>query len=234
MNYENRYQKWEEVAKKYKVDNSRIATFKLTIQNVLRLLKNKKEGLALDVGCGFGYIDILLAKNTNFRIIAIDISDIALEAARKTVQREGFEHRIKVERGDIYNLDYPDNYFDIIFSFGYASAATYPNARKEVCRVLKPGGILICDFINHRSLYKIFFLPKNLILGYAKTREITGIKNKFKKDGFEFVSCRYFNTFPPIFKKNIPPDIYIFFEKTVGRLLRPVLARTTLFCFRKN
>lgn len=229
---DGRQEKWNKYFQDYGVNNARLATFELTVDNVLKFLGSKKSGKALDIGCGNGLIDVILAKKTDFEIIACDISEDVLKEARANSERE----RVKIifEKQDAYNLNYPDSYFDVVFSFGYSSAASYDKARKGVYRVLKPGGIFICDFINHRSLYKIFFLPKNLILGYAKIREITGIKNKFKKDGFELVSCRYFNTFPPIFKKNIPPDIYIFFEKTVGRLLRPILARTILFCFRKN
>jgi len=67
-NFKNRRRKWEEVAKKYEIDNSRISTFKLTTQNVLKILGNKKKGLALDIGCGFGHIDMLLAKTQIFRL----------------------------------------------------------------------------------------------------------------------------------------------------------------------
>lgn len=237
MSYKGRYQKWETVAEKYKVDNSRIATFELTIQNTLKLLKNKKEGLALDIGCGFGYIDTLLARKTNFQIIGIDISDIALKNAKKNINQAGLEKRIKIEKGDVYNLSYPDNHFDVIFSFGYVSAASYQKVVKEVARVLKPGGLLILDYINHHCLYKALSLSKKLKKykrGELYSFNIKGIRKHFSSVGLSFVSKTHFNTYPPIFGKVIPFKLYIFFEKTIGRLFKKILARVILVCFEKK
>lgn len=237
MIYKGRYQKWEKVAKEYKIDNSRIATFKLTIQNTLKLLENKKEGLALDIGCGFGCIDILLAQNTDFQITGIDISDIALNNAKKNIKQAGLEKRIKIEKGDVYNLSYPDNYFDVIFSFGYVSAASYEEAKREVARVLKPGGLLILDYINHHCLYKSFSLFRKLRKykkGDLYSFNVKGIKKHFLSVGLSFRSRTYFNTYPPIPGKVIPVNLYIFFEKTAGRLFKKILGRVILVCFKKR
>jgi ubiquinone/menaquinone biosynthesis C-methylase UbiE len=236
MNRKGRYLKWEKVAREFEIDNIRKATFELTVENALKILNGKRDGVALDIGCGFGSIDVLLAKKTNFRIIAIDISDTALEAARKSVERADLKGRIIVEKGDVYALNYPENYFDVIFSFGYASAASYSGVSKEVARVLKPGGLLVLDYINHYSLYKIGFLPKR----YRKYKKgdlysfnVTGIKDHFKKVGLNFVGKIYFNTYPPIFKNIIPVNFYLLFEKTIGRLFKRILGRVILVCFAK-
>lgn len=225
------YQKWETVAEKYRVDNSKLATFKLVTNNVLKLLGDKKIDLALDVGCGNGLIDIMLIKKTGFRLIGCDISDTMLEMARANAKKENID--IKFENQDVYNLTYPDNNFDVVFSFGYVSAATYPNARKEVYRILKPGGLLICDFINHYSLYKLPFLIKNIVLGYTVLGELSKIEKNFKKIGFQLLSKSYFNTYPPIFKKFISTKTYILFEKTIGKLFKKILGRVILICFQK-
>lgn len=226
------YQKWEAVAQKYEIDNSRLATFEITVDSVLKMLKDEDDGLALDVGCGDGLIDIMLVKKTKFRLVGCDISDTMLKIARDNVKKENVN--IKFENQDVYNLTYSDNSFDVVFSFGYVSAATYPNARKEIYRVLKPGGLLICDFINHYSLYKLPFLVKNIILGYALLGEFSKIEKDFKKIGFQLLSKSYFNTYPPILAKIIPVKFYILFEKTFGRIFNKALGRVRLVCFQKQ
>lgn len=231
MTKEESCQKWEVVAKKYEVDNSKLTTFELTVDNVLKLLKDKKIGLALDIGCGNGLIDIMLVKKTGFQLIGCDISDTMLKMARANAKKENID--IKFENQNAYNLTYPDNNFDVVFSFGYVSAATYPNARKEVYRILKPGGLLICDFINHKSLYKLFLLPKNIIKRNTTFQQLLAIKKEFKSIGFKFLSKIYFNTYPPIFKKFISTKTYILFEKTIGKLFKKVLGRVILVCFQK-
>ena len=152
----SRKTKWEKYAKSVDTQSSsKKATFLLTVDNALRLLGERRNGLMLDVGCGFGEVDILFSKRTNFRIIGCDISKVCVDRARDNVKLAGLTGKIKIEEGDVYSLTYPSNYFDVVTSFGYASAATYKGAQAEVSRVLKPGGFLVCDFINYLSLYKV-------------------------------------------------------------------------------
>jgi cyclopropane-fatty-acyl-phospholipid synthase len=94
----------------------------------------------LDVGCGSGYLDILLAQKTGFHIIGVDISKNALQLGKKMVEDAGFEHRISFVRGDVFNLSFRDNSFEIAISTGYESAGAYLGATKEVSRVVKEGG----------------------------------------------------------------------------------------------
>jgi ubiquinone/menaquinone biosynthesis C-methylase UbiE len=232
-NYEDRKKKWEQVSKNYKIDSTREATFSLTINNTLALLGDIKEGRLLDIGCGFGKIDILLAKNSNFNITGCDISDIALESAQNNIREADLDNRIKIEKADVYNLKYPDNFFDVILSFGYVSAATYRGVQKEVARVLKPGGLLICDFINCLSFYKFFPTLKNFLFKKKPYFfSLAGIKRRFEKEGLIFEKQVFFNTYPPLkFIRN--PKIFLGFEDTLGTLFRTHLGRVRLVKFKK-
>jgi ubiquinone/menaquinone biosynthesis C-methylase UbiE len=225
--------KWEHYAENYQLDNSKLATYELTVRNVLELLNGQNNGLAIDVGCGNGVIDILLAEKTNFEIIGCDISDIMLERANENLKLKNPKFKIRFEKQNAYNLNYPDNYFDIVFGFGYYSPAAYQDGIKEIFRVLKPNGLLICDFINHWSLYKLIFLPKNIILKYAKIFEIKNIIKSFEKNQFRFIDKKYFNTYPPIFRKKISSKAYVLFENTIGKLLKRLLGRVVLISFQK-
>ncbi|MFY9457342.1 MAG: class I SAM-dependent methyltransferase [Candidatus Spechtbacterales bacterium] len=230
--------KWEEYARIIDTKtSSKSATFTLTVEHTLQLLGDKREGIVLDVGCGFGEIDILLAKMSNFKIIGCDVSKICVEKARGNVKSSGMGGRIKIEEGSVYALPYPDEYFDVVVSFGYASAATYKGAQDEVRRVLKPGGLLVCDFINLLSVYKIMNAParwKRLTREEGKhynTLTMRGIREYFQRYNLKLISQRLFNTYPPM--NFLPPQSLIFFDKTIGRVASYVLGRVRIVCFQK-
>jgi ubiquinone/menaquinone biosynthesis C-methylase UbiE len=233
-NYQRRKQKWDQKNKEYIVDALRRATFVLTVENMLKLLGNKRKGRILDAGCGFGEIDVLLAQNSDFEIVGFDLSKVAVQAARKHVKEAGLESRIKIEEGDIFNLKYPDQSFDIVISFGYISAATYPGVQKDMARVLKPGGLLICDFINCLSAYKFFNTIKRMV-GKKESSyyfSLKGIRQEFKKAGLNFKKQRFFNTYPP-FKSGVSHQAFLAFEKTIGKILKRFLARVRIVSFQK-
>ena len=228
-----RKQKWEVKNQGYKSNSSREANFVLAVKNTIKLLKNKRRGRALDIGCGFGEIDILLAKNTDFQIVGCDISEGAIKTAKENVIKAKLENRIQIEENDVYKLKYPDESFDVVLSFGYVSAATYPEVQKEVARVLKPGGILICDFINCLSFYKLFNtigrILKKKIPYYVSS---AGIRREFKKAGLVLKDQRLFNTYPPV-ALGWNPKIFILFENTIGRVFKGLLGRVRLVSFKK-
>jgi cyclopropane fatty-acyl-phospholipid synthase-like methyltransferase len=144
-NIKTRKEKWERYARAVDTTtSSKKATFILTARHALDILHGRRSGRMLDIGCGFGEIAILLAQGSDFDIVGCDISSDCVAKTRENVKKAGMQDRIEIQEADIFYLPYPDNYFDIIVSFGYASAATYKGAQGEVARVLKPGGVLFC------------------------------------------------------------------------------------------
>jgi SAM-dependent methyltransferase len=235
LDYNQRKKKWEEKNSDYKIDSTREATFLLTVKNTLKLLGPIKNGNLLDIGCGFGEIDILLAKKTNFKITGIDISKNALNIFNEKILKKELTNKINIEEGDVYNLKYPDNYFDIILSFGYVSAATYNDVQKEVYRVLKPGGILICDFINELSFYKFLNTLKRTLKGKRIPYFInsSGIRNEFEKNNLILKEQLFFNTYPPL-HFGVPVKYFLFFENTIGGIFNKLLGRVRLVKFQKQ
>jgi release factor glutamine methyltransferase len=73
----------------------------------------------LEVGTGSGNLAISLTKNvTNCKIIASDVSDLAIETAKKNARANGVSERIDFIKSDLFNgipRRYID-YFDVIIS----------------------------------------------------------------------------------------------------------------------
>ncbi len=235
LEYQQRKRKWEEKKWHRPESGARKASFILTADNTIKLLNGRKAGKLLDIGCGFGEIDILMARKTDFFITGCDISNKAVKEAREKIAEEGLGERIAIETGDVYNLKYQDNSFDVITSFGYVSAATYKGVQKEAARVLEPGGVLICDFINPWSLYKALISSAAVIKGVALPyfASLAGIREVFEKENLIFEKQVFFNTYPPL---PFPPDSapFLFFENTLGAVMKGFLGRVRLVKFRKK
>ena len=60
----------------------------------------KKDGLAVEIGCGSGAISLLLA-NLGWRVISCDVNPIAVAAARGNIANYGFQNMVEVIEGGI-------------------------------------------------------------------------------------------------------------------------------------
>ena len=75
------------------------------------------EPLALDVGTGSGCIALALAAENPFvRLVATDISAVAVEVARRNAARLGLGDRVAIRRGDLLADLPPRERFDLIVS----------------------------------------------------------------------------------------------------------------------
>ncbi|WP_297484505.1 peptide chain release factor N(5)-glutamine methyltransferase [Sulfurimonas sp.] len=75
----------------------------LLIDEVLKNIDDKeRDMLFVEVGVGSGIISIMLAKHLkNAKFIAVDISSVALDVARKNIEIFGFENRIELRLGSL-------------------------------------------------------------------------------------------------------------------------------------
>jgi SAM-dependent methyltransferase len=129
---------------------------------------------ALDLGCGEGRHTILLAER-GYDVVALDIEPLAVRKAATFVTRAGASAHFVT--GDALNLPFRPGYFDIVLDYGcfhHVVTRDWPRYRREVCRVLRPGGHLILsvfstkfkhhvaerrsrNWIVHRNHYDHFF-----------------------------------------------------------------------------
>ena len=159
----------------------------------LGLIKNYKNGTTLlDVGCGEGFF-LFNASKAGYTTKGIDISQDAAEYARR-------EFGLNVEAKPFKELQFPENYFDVVTLWQVLEHVPYPlMVLKEVHRILKPGGLLATStpdiegimakifrrkWWNLRRLHINQFTAKTL----ADMLNRAGFKNVFSTKYKEYIS----------------------------------------------
>lgn len=126
------------------------------------------SGRLLEVGCGIGVDAIQLAR-CGFDVTAVDLSESAIEIARRYADLRGA--RIDFRLGNAEALEFADETFDVVYSFGALHhTPRMAEAIREVRRVLGPGGkayVMLYhrkSLVNsaHRLLRLPYESPKNL------------------------------------------------------------------------
>jgi SAM-dependent methyltransferase len=99
---------------------------------------------ALDAGCGAGYGSELINQAGAAGVMAIDVSETALELARASVS-EG----VTCRSGDVMALPFDDATFDLVVCFEVIEHVDDPErALDELSRVLAPDGLLLVSSPN--------------------------------------------------------------------------------------
>jgi len=99
----------------------------------------------LDIGCAFGTMALDVADVVNpGEVIGIDLSDERIAYASSLAEkRNGNSVTFKVV-SDAHRLDFPDNTFDVVYSYTVMHFFIDPvRALSEQRRVTKPGGYVI-------------------------------------------------------------------------------------------
>ncbi len=94
----------------------------------------------LDIGCGTGGPAVLLARDHQANVVAIDIEPQLLERAKRLASKAGVS--IDWRLVDPGALAFPANSFDVVFSKdALIHIPDKPALFAEILRVLKPGGV---------------------------------------------------------------------------------------------
>jgi ubiquinone/menaquinone biosynthesis C-methylase UbiE len=104
----------------------------------------------LEVGCGMGDDTAQWAKR-GLSVTAVDLTEPAVECTKFRFKVCGLNGNILM--GNAESLEFPDNSFDIVYSFGvlHHSPDTY-KAIEEVRRLLRAGGLALIMLYHRRSL----------------------------------------------------------------------------------
>ena len=132
---------------------------------IKKLEKNRptqEKMKCLELGCGPGFLSILLAIDGN-DVTSVDCSDEMLFRAGENAKNMGVE--LDLRKMDVQSLDFEDNTFDMLVTRNVTWILEEPEkAYKEWLRVLKPGGRLLINDGNH---YLFYYSER-----YAKFREL--------------------------------------------------------------
>lgn len=136
----------------------------------------------LEVGCGRGTISAYFS-DAGYDCTLLDISPEAIKIAKEIFKKNNLKAKFVV--GDVNNLPFRNNSFDIVVSVGLLEH--FENIRtpiKEQIRVLDKGGILICYVVPKykNNVQKNYEWINEILKGYAKTyiKEKTNINHKEK------------------------------------------------------
>jgi len=165
-------------------------------EDIKLLAEYAKEGdKVLDSGCASGRLyGILRGRKADY--FGIDISERLIEIAQKSYP-EG-----KFQTADAFNLPFPDNFFDKVFSVSVLHNIPSEDFRfrylKETKRVLKPGGLLILrvwDFWRRKAFFKSLFKFTFLKLIGKSKLDYKDVFVPWKNSVGEVFLQRYFHCF---------------------------------------
>ncbi len=184
-----------------------------------KFLKNKCENKKiLDYGCGNGIHSDWLAQYGE-QVIGIDLSKNSLEIARKKIEKEGLNNKVKFLVMDCEKMDFPDNYFDIVFNGGTFSSLDLLKVFPEINRVLKPDGFLIgIETLGHNPFTNF----KRKINKLTKKRTKWAVEHIFKIKDLKLAK-KYFNKTESRFFHLISWIAFPFLNLPGGKILLGIL-----------
>ena len=114
-------------------------------QNVRKLVAglDVRGKTILDIGCGLGGGDIVLARDLGAKVVGIDLEAPLIARAQAYVDAASLSDRISLRQVAPGPLDFPDASFDVVYSSGaFTQTQDKAGIFAEVFRVLKPGGAI--------------------------------------------------------------------------------------------
>jgi len=111
----------------------------------------------LDYCCGLGATSFRIIQYGASEVVGIDISDNAIAYCRNEAKKNGFEKKSSFYVMDAENMKFNDSTFDLIFCMGVLHHLDLQNAYRELIRVLKPNGKILClEALMHNPFIQLY------------------------------------------------------------------------------
>lgn len=213
------HQVFESIYKKYDMMNSVISfqRHKAWRKDTMKRIQVKEGSQALDVCCGTADWTMSMAEavGPNGKVYGLDFSKNMLTIGEKKVEDAKLS-QVELLHGNAMELPFEDNQFDYVtIGFGLRNVPDYMTVMKEMHRVLKPGGKVVCletsqpTLIGFKQLYLLYFKFIMPIVGkifaksydeYSWLQESTlnfpgkeELANMFREAGFKDVQVKSYS-----------------------------------------
>lgn len=207
---------FEKIYENYDQMNS-VISFKRHIawrKDTMKRMNVTPGAKALDLCCGTADWTISLANavGPTGKVIGLDFSKNMLKIGQQKIEQLRL-NQVELIHGNAMELPFPDNSFDYVtIGFGLRNVPDYTQVLREMYRVVKPGGKVVCletsqpTLIGFKQIYRFYFRFIMPLFGkiFAKSyqeyswlqesaRDFPGMKelaNMFKNVGFENIMIK--------------------------------------------
>lgn len=112
-------------------------------RKAFRMLPRIENAHILDIGCGPGGPTMELARLSDGPVIGLDIHQPFLDKLQQKIEKAGISDRIQAMKGSMFEMNFEEESFDIIWSEGSIYIIGFEKGLKEWRRLLKPRGFLV-------------------------------------------------------------------------------------------
>lgn len=112
-------------------------------RKAFRMLPQINGPRILDIGCGSGIATLELARLSQGEVLGIDIDQSTLDKFDIRIRQAGLTDWVQALNCSMFNMDFTDESFDIIWSEGSIYAIGFERGLREWRRLLKPDGFVV-------------------------------------------------------------------------------------------
>jgi ubiquinone/menaquinone biosynthesis C-methylase UbiE len=149
------------------------------------LPKNPK---IIDVACGPGMQTIQLAKLSGSKIVAVDFHQPFLEQLKETAKQEGLDDKIETINGDMFNLTFDDNSFDLIWSEGAIYIIGFEKGLRQWKHLLTPKGYVVVSEMSWLQPDLPDEVLEFMKMGYPAIKTVEENIDLVKKCGYTLIN----------------------------------------------
>lgn len=160
------------------------------------LKQNCKGRVALDYCCGLGRTSLKMAEYGAF-VHGIDISEESVRTARNLLIEKGYASLSAFQVMDAEHLSFSDSSFDVIVCSGVLHHLDVLGAYRQLARVLKPTGKIICiEALGYNPLISLYRkLTPHLRTQWEAEHILTLKEVRSAQQYFDNVQVRFFHLF---------------------------------------